>query len=81
MIIDLCGRTRIKQRKAFDDGCIEGNAAAQWLLGCQLFSGIIAMRNKKDALRITHKKGKRIAVVPVLAWIYSSRQFNGRGPI
>ena len=56
MIIDLCGRTRIKQRKAFDDGCIEGNAAAQWLLGCQLFSGIIAMRNKKDALRVTHKK-------------------------
>ena len=39
MIIDLCGRTRIKQRKAFDDGCIEGNAAAQWLVGCKLFSG------------------------------------------
>ena len=25
-------RTRIKQRKAFDDGCIEGNAAAQCTL-------------------------------------------------
>ena len=56
MIIDLCGRTRIKQRKAFDDGCIEGNAAAQWLLGCQSFSGIVAMRNKKYALRVLHKK-------------------------
>ena len=41
--------------------------------------GPIAMRNKKEALRVTQKKGKRIAVVPVLA--YSSRHFTGRGPI
>ena len=34
MIIDLCGPHQTKiERKAFGDGCIEGNAAdAQWLL-------------------------------------------------